>query len=74
MSDISSFAGLCTPEAQAARHKWARSTHLIHSKTEQPRTLLPVSQVLAEALLLRDELLDRVAGLDGKIAELREMQ
>ena len=74
MSDISTFMGQCTPEAQAARHKWARSTHLIHSKVEEPRTYLPTSQVLAETLLLRDELLDRVAGLDGKIAELREMQ
>ena len=74
MSDISAFAGQCTPEAQAAWHKWARSTHLIHSRIEEPRTYLPASQVLAEALLLRDELGGRIRGLNKKIRELRESQ
>lgn len=74
MSEISEFQGLCTPAAQAARHKWAIRTHPYHSRVEDTKTWLPVHQVLAEALLLKDELLGRIAGLDAKIEELRDMQ
>ena len=71
MSDISTFRGKVDPEAVAARRIWAKQGR---NRQEDIITYLPISQALAEALLLKDELLSRVAGLDAKIEELRAMQ
>jgi hypothetical protein len=73
MSDISTFRGKADPDSVAARRIWARQSNPAYKK-EDTKTYIPTSQALAEALLLKDELLSRVAGLDAKIEELRDMQ
>ena len=72
MSDISTFRGKADPDSVAARRIWAKQGR--KSEERQQDVTLPVFQQLAGALLLRDELLGRVAGLDAKIEELRDMQ
>ncbi len=69
--DISSFQGLCTPEAVAARRDFVAKSK---KRTVIEKTLLPVSQCIAEALEMRHELAARLADLDMKIIELRSDQ
>lgn len=69
--DISSFQGLCTPDAVAARRDFVAKSK---KRTVIENTLLPVSQCLAEALEMRSELAARLADLDMKIIELRSDQ
>ena len=70
--DISSFRGLCTPEAVAARRDFVARSKKRNEVIEN--TLLPVSQCLAEALEMKDELLEKLADLDRKIVDLRGNQ
>ena len=68
--DISSFQGQCTPEAVAARRDFVAKSK---KRTVIENTLLPVSQCIAEALEMRDELAERLAELDRKIADWRDL-
>jgi hypothetical protein len=72
MSDISTFRGKADPDSVAARRIWAKQGR--KSEERQQDVTLPVFQQLAGVLLLRDELRDRIAGLNEKIEELRDMQ
>jgi len=75
MSAISAFKGLADPESVAARRAWAARNPLRQAREKQiERTLMPVSQCLAEALEFRADIIAELKRCNSRIKELRSDQ
>jgi len=75
MSDISAFRGLADPESVAARRAWAASNPLRQVRDRKiEKTLLPISQCLAEALDFRADIIAELRRCNARIRELRSDQ
>ena len=75
MSAISAFKGLADPDSVAARRACAAGHPLRQARNKQiERTLMPVSQCLAEALEFRADIIAELKRCNSRIKELRSDQ